>query len=60
MKTRLLIYFHYQYESIYLSDDNVSLDNTKYNVELCATLKEKNIITLPKPSEDKKLRVRKK
>lgn len=49
-----------QYESIYLSDDNVSLDNTKYNVELCATLKEKNIITLPKPSEDKKLRVRKK
>lgn len=49
-----------QYENIYLSDDNVSLDNTKYNVELCATLKDRNIIAIPKPIKDNKLRVRKK
>lgn len=49
-----------QYENIYLSDDNVSLDNTKYNVELCATLKDRNIITIPRPIKDNKLRVRKK
>ena len=49
-----------QYEKIYLSDDNVSFDNTKYNVELCATLKNKNIITIPRPIKDNKLRVRKK
>lgn len=49
-----------QYEKIYLSDDNVSLDNTKYNVELCATLKNKNIIAIPQPIKENKLRVRKK
>lgn len=49
-----------QYEKIYLSEENVSLDNTRYNVELCATLKDRNIITIPKPIKDNKLRVRKK
>lgn len=48
-----------QYEKIYLSEENVSLDNTRYNVELCATLKDRNIITIPKPIKDNKLRVRK-
>lgn len=49
-----------QYEKIYLSEENVSLDNTRYNVELCATLKDRNIITIPKPIKDNKLRVRRK
>lgn len=49
-----------QYEKIYLSEENVSLDNTRYNVELCATLKDRNIITIPRPIKDNKLRVRRK